>query len=109
MKIGVIIIGYIVCIVGGNFLTRGICKILNLPKSKDTGLLKAGQFIGYLERFLIITFMLIKVYEPIGLLFVGKSIIRFSNREESEYFLIGTLTSFSWAVLMGTILTFLFK
>lgn len=109
MNIVVIIIGYLAGILGGMFLTRQVCKILDLPKSKDTGLLKAGQFIGYFERFLIITFILIKMYEPIGLLFVGKSIIRFSNREESEYFLVGTLTSFSWAVLIGVILSFLYK
>jgi hypothetical protein len=66
-------------------------------------MLKAGKFIGYFERFIILTCIIINIYEPVGLLFVGKSIIRFSDREESEYFLVGTLASFSWAIFWGVI------
>ncbi|MCM8778014.1 MAG: hypothetical protein NC905_07155 [Candidatus Omnitrophica bacterium] len=109
MKIVIVGIGYVLCIWGGGLIIGKICKILKLPHNQNIGLLKAGTFIGYFERFLILTFILINIYEPIGLLFVGKSIIRFSNREESEYFLIGTLASFSWAVFLGIILTFLIK
>ncbi|MCM8821131.1 MAG: hypothetical protein NC932_04185 [Candidatus Omnitrophica bacterium] len=94
MKIVIVGIGYVLCIWGGGFIIGKMCKILKLPHNQNIGLLKA---------------VLINIYEPIGLLFVGKSIIRFSNREESEYFLIGTLASFSWAVFLGIILTFLIK
>ncbi|HOL23023.1 MAG TPA: hypothetical protein PLQ41_09265 [bacterium] len=109
MKIIIVFVIYIVCIWGGGAVINKICKSLKLPKNRDEGLLNAGKFIGYFERFLILTFLLMKIYEPIGLLFVGKSIIRFSNREESEYFLVGTLASFSWALLWGVALHYLLK
>lgn len=103
MKTIIIILVYIITIWGGSIIVENICRILKLPRSERQGLLNAGKYIGYLERFLILTFFILKVYEPIGLLFVGKSIIRFSEREESEYFLIGTLASFCWAILWGVI------
>ena len=71
---------------------------------KDESLEKAGRWIGWLERFLILTFVLLKQYEAIGLLVAAKSIFRFSEtRRVGEYVLIGTLLSFSIAILVGLI------
>jgi hypothetical protein len=63
----------------------------------------AGRMIGLLERSLI--FVLILVGQPtgVGLLIAAKSILRFGavkdDRALSEYVIIGTLASFSWAIL----------
>ena len=71
---------------------------------KDKSLEKAGRWIGWLERFLILTFVLLKQYEAIGLLVAAKSIFRFSEtRKVGEYVLIGTLLSFVIAILIGLI------
>jgi hypothetical protein len=71
---------------------------------KDESLEKAGRWIGWLERFLILTFVLLKQYEAIGLLVAAKSIFRFSEtRKVGEYVLIGTLLSFAIAILVGLI------
>ncbi|CAG0997364.1 hypothetical protein METP3_03055 [Methanosarcinales archaeon] len=71
---------------------------------KDESLEKAGRWIGWLERFLILTFVLLKQYEAIGLLVAAKSIFRFSEtRKVGEYVLIGTLLSFVIAILVGLI------
>lgn len=71
---------------------------------KNESLEKAGRWIGWLERFLILTFVLLKQYEAIGLLVAAKSIFRFSEtRKVGEYILIGTLLSFSIAILVGLI------
>lgn len=70
--------------------------------SKDESLEKAGRWIGWLERFLILTFILLKQYEAIGLLVAAKSIFRFSEtRKVGEYVLIGTLLSFAIAIVVG--------
>lgn len=70
----------------------------------DESLEKAGKWIGWLERFLILTFVLLKQYEAIGLLVAAKSIFRFSEtRKVGEYVLIGTLLSFAIAILVGLI------
>lgn len=70
----------------------------------------AGQWIGYLERILILTFILMGRIEIIGFLLAAKSIFRFGELSKSkeikttEYVLIGTFASFTIAILIGLIL-----
>lgn len=79
------------------------------PKSQS--LPKAGQWIGYIERILILTFVLVGSFEGVGFLLAAKSIFRFGelNKAEeirtTEYVLIGTLASFSIAILTGIVIT----
>lgn len=83
--------------------TRRWCRELQHKQ----GLAEAGQWIGYTERFLIMSFILLSRYEAIGLLIAAKSIFRFNEiskdkeRKEAEYFLIGTLFSISIALATG--------
>ena len=71
---------------------------------KDKSLEKAGTWIGWLERFLILTFILLQQYAAIGFLVAAKSIFRFSeSRKVGEYVLIGTLLSFVIAVIVGLV------
>lgn len=68
---------------------------------------KAGQWIGYLERVLVLTFILIGSLEGIGFLLAAKSVFRFGELNKAkeikttEYVLIGTLSSFAVAILTG--------
>jgi hypothetical protein len=74
--------------------------------TKDRSLENAGRWIGRLERFLILTLVLLKQYEAIGLLVAAKSIFRFSkSRNVGEYILIGTLISFTIAIIVGLIVS----
>lgn len=69
-----------------------------------------GAAIGILERFLIVTLVLLKNYALIGLVLTGKSLVRFkefADQEFTEYYLIGTLTSILVAVVVGIILNML--
>ena len=67
----------------------------------------AGQWIGYLERILILTFILIQSIEGVGFLLAAKSVFRFGELNKpkdiktTEYVLIGTLSSFAIAILIG--------
>ncbi|MDP3106277.1 MAG: DUF3307 domain-containing protein [Candidatus Methanoperedens sp.] len=71
---------------------------------KDKSLEKAGTWVGWLERFLILTFILLQQYAAIGFLVAAKSIFRFSeSRKVGEYVLIGTLLSFVIAVIVGLV------
>lgn len=76
------------------------------------GLAKAGMWIGLLERFLILTFILINQYTAIGFLIAAKSILRFSDKEhtqkKTEYVLIGTLMSFCTSFTAGLLVKYLF-
>ena len=80
------------------------------PTNNDKNSLpNAGAWIGYLERVLILTFMLVGCMEGIGFLLAAKSIFRFGELTKArevkitEYVMIGTLSSFTIAILLGTI------
>lgn len=73
----------------------------------DKSLPNAGKWIGYFERILILTFILTGTTEGIGFLLAAKSIFRFGELSKAqeikttEYVLIGSLASFTIAVLTG--------
>jgi hypothetical protein len=77
-----------------------------IPEKKK-GLENAGLWIGYIERILILTFIFAGSIEAIGFLLAAKSIFRYGDLKEiqevkmTEYVLIGTLASFSAAILIG--------
>lgn len=78
------------------------------PASTNTqSLPNAGQWIGYIERVLILSFVLIGSIEGIGFLLAAKSVFRFGELQKAkeirttEYVLIGTLASFTIAILTG--------
>jgi hypothetical protein len=67
----------------------------------------AGKFIGYLERLLVLTFVLFHHWEAVGFLLAAKSVFRFGDLRDShdrkltEYVLIGTLLSFFVAIMVS--------
>lgn len=68
-----------------------------------------GLWIGIFERIIILTFVLLSQYEAIGFLITGKSIIRFSAKNEgirSEYVLLGTMASYGVTILLGVVLKY---
>jgi hypothetical protein len=108
IKIWVIIAAYIIILWPSSKLISKITeKWREDSENEDTkneSLEKAGRWIGWLERFLILTFVLLQQYGAIGLLVAAKSIFRFSeSRKMGEYVLIGTLLSFAIAILVGLI------
>lgn len=79
-------------------------------KIKNQSLPNAGKWIGYLERLLILTFVLSGNFEGVGFLLAAKSVFRFGDLNKAndiqvtEYVLIGTLTSFAIAIMTGIII-----
>lgn len=78
-----------------------------LETSETDTLKSAGKWIGVIERTLILTFILINQWAPVGFLLTAKSVFRFGDLKESkdhkktEYILIGTLLSFTLAIFTG--------
>ncbi|VXC88678.1 conserved membrane hypothetical protein [Enterobacterales bacterium 8AC] len=76
-------------------------------KADNDSLLRAGKQIGYLERTLILTFVLIGQIPAIGFLLAAKSIFRFGDLRQTgdkmrtEYVLLGTLFSFTLTIMLG--------
>jgi hypothetical protein len=88
------------------YLTRNLTAGINKPGETAEQAENAGMYIGWLERFLVVTAILVQSPSMVGLILTGKSIARFPELKErfAEYFLIGTLLSIGLAVVGGLVL-----
>ena len=102
----VLLAGYAVVMFGAGWV---IGLVLPEPKQKPprlpAGRVPVPVLIGWFERLLVVTFMLLGDMAAIGFIAIAKTILRFGesrdDREFAEYVLCGTLISFSVAVLLG--------
>ncbi len=91
----------------GQLLARWTPQMPPSAKADNDSLLRAGKQIGYLERTLILTFVLLGQIPAIGFLLAAKSIFRFGDLRQSddkmrtEYVLLGTLFSFTLTIMLG--------
>lgn len=107
----IVIIGYLIAYKPLSILIQLLLRpYLNQFENTDqanTGLQTAGEYIGGLERFLVITFVLLGQYAGIGFLLAAKSVFRFgdmrrqTDRKLTEYIMLGTLLSFTFALIIG--------
>ena len=72
-------------------------------QGSEESLEKAGSLIGILERFIILTLILMNQFTAIGFVIAAKSILRFKDESKHEYVLLGTVTSLSIVLLIGLI------
>ena len=90
-----------------------VCRIWAADIEGLESLTNAGKRIGQLERFLVLTFILVNQFAAIGFLLAAKSVLRFGDsREENhrkinEYILVGTMTSFSVTIAFGLVMKML--
>lgn len=105
-SIGWLVVSYLVVVIACGWLNRLLLDSL-LPgaEGEQQGLARAGLFIGWLERFLMFSAFLVQAWAVLGLVLAAKSVFRFesirSQRENAEYFVIGTLLSVSQVVVVG--------
>jgi hypothetical protein len=97
---------YVAVLFGGGYLIRYLTKGLakGVGAESRTQLGNAGLYVGWIERFLIVTAIAMQSPVLVGLILTGKSIARFPEFKEAkfaEYFLIGTMLSVSLSVLGG--------
>ena len=108
---------YLGVIFGGGYLIRFLIGSLT-ESVKEEGIEKigeqlqnAGMYIGWLERFLILTALLLRSPAAVGLILTAKAITRypeFKSARFAEYVLIGTLLSVSLAFVGAVFLAWLF-
>lgn len=104
---------FVTALAGAVFVPAVIIRMLIAQWSPETreipdeSLVKAGRFIGILERLFVFLFVVTNHWEAVGFLLAAKSIFRFGDlrqgkdRKLTEYVLIGTLLSFGSAILTG--------
>lgn len=111
-QFGLLLLAYLVIympmgVLIGQLLAHWTPQMPLSAKADNDSLLRAGKQIGYLERTLILTFVLIGQIPAIGFLLAAKSIFRFGDLRQSddkmrtEYVLLGTLFSFTLTILLG--------
>jgi hypothetical protein len=73
-------------------------------ESEKRGLDSAGRYIGYAERMIIFSLILVNQYTALGFIVATKSIFRMrEGSKEAEYYLIGSMLSFFAAIVMGLV------
>jgi hypothetical protein len=88
-------------------ILRPYTSQMNDEGSTKQGLPFAGEWIGVLERFLVIIFVMIGQFAGVGFLLAAKSVFRFGDmrreqdRKLTEYIMLGTLFSVTIAILLG--------
>ena len=85
----------------------------DLVVMENDSLKDAGKYIGILERLLIFLLIIAGFWQPIGFLIAAKSIFRFGDLKEAkdrkltEYILMGTLLSFTLAIVTSLVVKYL--
>jgi len=106
-RVLLVILGFIILIWPSGYIIGIATEPLRKQIKEVKGLEKAGLWIGILERTLIYIFVLSDNVMAIAFLVTAKTIFRFgeikdhSRRKEAEYILIGTLSSFTLAMLVA--------
>lgn len=118
LKIIAALTGFIFCSKPANILIKRIliAFYIELPvgndeksdeSSDEKSLPNAGKLIGITERFLTLALIIVGQYGAVGLVIAAKSILRYNSAQKSEYILVGTLLSFSFATLTGILIRLL--
>lgn len=106
-KILILLVALVLVTSGGSVFVGKIIQpfMTGIESEEKPGIRYAGTYIGILERLLILIFILTNNLTAIGFIFAAKSLIRFPETKEkrhfAEYFLIGTMTSFAYAIIVG--------
>lgn len=108
-----IITAYLLCSKPANIIIKEVLQFFDIQIKKEENLTvdlpNAGKLIGILERWLVLTFILINQFEAVGFLIAAKSILRFKDDDiiKTEYVLIGTMLSFGIAIVCGILINYL--
>lgn len=111
-----ILIGYMLMLKPSSMLISMFIRGWTPSNGMQTqGMPNAGKWIGYIERVLILTFVITGNIEGVGFLLAAKSIFRFGDLNKAreikitEYVLLGTLASFSIALLTGFVINMIIQ
>ncbi len=102
MRVLIYLAAYILTLGAGHLFVKAMLKKFRPDDAQ--GVPGAGAVIGWLERALVLTLVLMGQYTAIGLALTAKSIARYKELEDrrfAEYYLIGTLASILFAIGVG--------
>ncbi len=105
-------LGYIIVLNPASILIAQVLarhtKVLATAENQSLG--DAGRWIGYIERVLALSFILVGQYTGLGFLVATKTVFRVGDLSKAkdmrltEYMMLGTLFSFALALIVGWII-----
>lgn len=104
---------YLICTKPVNIILKEVFDFYDIKISDNVDenieLPNAGKLIGIIERWLVLTFVLISQFEAVGFLVAAKSILRYNDHKtlKTEYVLIGTMLSIGLAIAFGIFINML--
>lgn len=117
------IAGLLVCLTPVSFLVGMFTRpwreeLERIAPGAEDNLDNAGRWIGMSERLLIYVFVLLGQYSSIGFLIAAKSLLRYNDKhpvdiphsyisKKSEYVLVGTLVSYTCAIIIALLVRML--
>lgn len=106
LQIGVYAALLLLLTFGGNWACRIVLRLSATktpPETGETISLRAGRTIGQLERVLIFIGLIASSWEIIAAVVALKTVARYrklDDQNNAEYFLVGSLASILWGVLV---------
>lgn len=102
----VIAVAYVLVLFPASVLIRTLLRpwIEQIRTGTAASLVNAGAMIGYLERFLILTFVLLNEFTAVGFILALKAAYRFKDtgdHTQAEYMLMGTFLSLAITLVVG--------
>lgn len=112
-KFWLITVAFIYVTTPAGFFISGFLREIVKTEIK-TEMLRVSVWIGIFERILIVLFVLVDKLDAVGFLIAAKSIFWVKDKENSksynrDFYLIGTLISFTLAITVGLVLKELLK
>jgi hypothetical protein len=106
----VVVCGAVATVWGGAIVVGRVVEPFT-PQLQDErpGLQRAGRLIGLIERTLVFLAMLLRAEALVGFVVAAKALLRLPEAREprsrllAEYYLIGTLLSVCWAVVIAVL------
>ena len=94
---------YLATVFGGAVLTNRILAWLTADTQEEKAR-RLSSAIGVMERLILITLVVVDAVSAIGFVLAAKSLARYqelNKRDFAEYYLVGTLASFSLSLFAG--------
>lgn len=98
-----VIVTYLAAVFGGAVLTNRILAWLT-EDTQEEKTRRLSSAIGVMERLILITLVVADAVSAIGFVLAAKSLARYqelNKRDFAEYYLVGTLASFSLSLFAG--------
>lgn len=105
----IVLVAYLLLLKPASIVVGSVLSRFKLQQANgcDENLKQAGQWIGYCERLMALSFIMIGCFEALGFLVAAKSIFRFGDLRsgtetmKTEYVLLGTFLSMTFSVIVG--------